>query len=433
MLVPLAGAALAVLGLVWPENDEREAPPTDEVAAPLVAGRPPGRRAELQRLIRAPFSSAPLPLPSVDFHGVVRSSKTGALLDDPGVEWGMAAEGKCEGGGIDWQDVTWEDGDDGFIILRHEIEATGALCLKLDHDGYTDQIVTMAQGKWPSGRPGLTLRLAPQSVLRGRALDQEGKPRAEVEISVYRVDERSAADTATTAKDGSYTLSVLDAGAYLVAADSYNTTHASFAEVTLQPGEVRRLDLRERAVTTLALRGKVVDLAGKPVSRVALSITPRAKARSPLERYQLIQAEDMSTWRAGAFEAEVGRAGWYRVRLHDESGSEPALGQADVYVDGKQPEPTIVYRGKVITCTLHDAAGRQVGLRTSYNMTVRRGCTTVGMGFLSGGSRGPVHPDLRFPWPRSARSVRLTLHGQNGLSGSVTLDSPDAACRAQGK
>ena len=178
----------------------------------------------------------------------------------------------------------------------------------------------------------------------------------------------------------------------------------------------------------------MVDGTGHPVARVAITIKSRARTRSALERYQLIQAEGMGTWRAGTFQTEVGRAGWYRVRLHADPDEERVTGYADVYVDGKQPEPTIVYRGKVITCSLHDAAGRQLRLSAGYSMTIRRGCRSTGMGVIFGGlSRGPGYPDLRFPWPHKARSITVTLNGRSGLSGSIQLDSPEAPCRIQAR
>lgn len=254
MLVPLAGAALAVLGFVWPEYDAEDELPAEEVTGSRTTPRPLDRRAELNRLIRLPSAATPMTLPSVDFHGVVRDSKTGAALDETSVDFAESVDGQCEEG-VDWQGVTWDEAGGGFTIPRDELEEPGPLCLSLTRDGYADDIITVARSKWPVGRPGLAVRLAPQATLRGRVLDLDGKPRPEVDVSVYLGDERATDLTTTTEKDGTYEVKEIDAGTYLVTAESYDTAYAAFAEVKLGPGEVRRLDLQERAVKSLTLQG----------------------------------------------------------------------------------------------------------------------------------------------------------------------------------
>ena len=433
LLIPLAGASLTLLALLWPADDPAEAPGEDDLE-PAAVTHVGGRLVELNRLIHQQPGAARLPAQvlAADYHGVVKDSVTGAVLEGPEVKWAAAVKGKCEEERVDWQDA--EVADDGtFTITRQEAEEAAVLCLELESEGHVSRTVVTATTAWPTGRPGLLLRLDPHAKIRGRVLDARGKPLENTDI--YRVfgDSQEAEQDERSKKNGWYELSELKPGRYLVYTETDHTYLANFAEVQLRAGEVRRLDLRERKVSSLIQRGRVVDRGGHPLARVAVKIDPRDGARSAMERYFLSRTADTATWRGGTFEAELGRAGWYRVRLYAGPDAKKVMGQAHVYVGtGHQEQTTVVFQGKITACSLHDSSGSQVGLTGGYSMTISRGCTSLGMGILGGMGGRSRYQDLRFPWPEGARSVTVTLNG-NGVSGSLRLDGPNDPCRIQGK
>lgn len=432
LLFSLIGASLAMLAYLWPAGEPHTTAPEDDPDVP-ASGRPAGRQAELHRLVYLPppVSTVAAAAISMDFHGVVKDSATGVVLKGVTVRWAMAMEGDCEIEGVDWSDAAVAE-DGTFTIARGDVEGSGDLCLDLEAEGHVSRSVSATQVSWPAGRPGLAPRLKPHGKIRGRVFRVDGKPAAETDIYTVFGDAREAVQEVATDKDGWYELEALEPGRYLVYAESeYNHT-ASFAEVRLEPGEARRLDLREREVPSVKLEGRVVDSSGRPVSRVAVKIEPREESRNPGDRYFLARSAT-STWRGGTFDADLGRAGWYRVSLYAGDDSKQVMGQADLYVGGgQQVTHTIVYRGKVTACTLHDAAGRRVDQSSGFSMTVSRGCTSLGMGFFASLGSRARYQDMRFPWPPGARSVTLTLHG-HGLSGSIQLEGADAVCRVVGR
>ncbi len=431
LFLPLAGASLTLLVFLWPADDSLDQPgEVDDHAA--ASKRHTGRRAELHRLIHhlpvvAPVAAAAL---SADFHGVIQDSVSGETLPDADVDWGMAKDGECEDVGVDWSTAAITE-DGAFTIPRAEVKGDGELCLSVDLGSHVERTFTAAQATWPAGRPGRTVRLDRLGEIRGRVLSKSGVPATDKDVYVVADGERESEQEATTNAKGWYELDELAPGRYIVYADSSFTHLVSYAEVRLKAGQQLRQDLQEREVKSVPMTAKVVDRSGRPVARVAVSIKPRGKARNSKERYFLTQVQGTTTDRDGAFEADLGRAGWYRVRLHAEDNEEQVMGQADVWAGaGQQGEPTIVYQGKVVVCTLHDAAGRQLLQDGDYSMSITRGCTaSMGFALLSVGDR-PRYKDLRFPWPPRARSVHVTLNG-DGVSGNVTISSPGDVCMVQ--
>lgn len=432
LIIPLAGISLTMLAYLWPAGDP-EAVLLDDDPEPTASAQSNGHQAELHRLIHQPAVISPIPAAALtmDFHGVVKNSVSGAILSEVDVEWALAVKGECQDEEVDWKTASVAQ-DGTFTVARSEVQGPGELCLDLELDDHVTRRFSVAQGRWPAGRPGLVARLDPYGKIRGRVFDLAGKPLADTDVSAALGDSREAQEDTTTDGKGWYELPGLEPGRYLVMADAEYERLANFEEVQLKAGEVRRLDLREREVPRISLRGKVVDSSGRGVTRVVVKIEPRVKARGGRERYFLVQSAGNTTWRDGSFEVDLGRAGWYRVRLYAQQNATQVMGQADLYASGgKGEESTIVYKGKVTTCTLHDASGRQVSLSGGYSMIISRGCTSMGMGVIGGLGRSPVHRDLRFPWPPNARSVSVTLDGQ-GLSGGISLTGPDDVCMIKG-
>jgi len=140
------------------------------------------------------------------------------------------------------------------------------------------------------GTVKLNVELAPSAAVRGRVLDEEGHPAAEVRIELYQY-RGGRRNTAESDRDGRFVLTRLDAGGYAIVArpaakpkDGTVFTpvwfpgfpgRAQAERIVVRPGaDLSGYEIRLRRVPAWKVRGKAVDEGGKPVQGAVIRLRP---------------------------------------------------------------------------------------------------------------------------------------------------------------
>jgi Carboxypeptidase regulatory-like domain len=161
-----------------------------------------------------------IPMGSYRIAGTVVNAKTGGLLARSRVTIADAKHRQSM-----QSVVTGDDGRFEFHVpagkYSLEGEKRGFIAASYDqHEQFSTAIVT--GGEFDSEH--LTLRLAPNAVLRGQVLDEFGEPVRQAQVTVYReshqqgVSRVSRFRVAATDDQGRYEITPLDAGTYFVSA-----------------------------------------------------------------------------------------------------------------------------------------------------------------------------------------------------------------------
>ncbi len=135
-------------------------------------------------------------------------------------------------------------------------------------------------------RGALELVVRPGGRLAGRILDMEGKPVEGVTVRVEpaaleRLRDVLRQQPVRTDAKGTFAFEGLQAGdTYRISAAKKGFSRASIGPFPIKPGTVKE-DLELRLDASAALRVRLLDLEGKPVTALEVSIYPESDARGP--------------------------------------------------------------------------------------------------------------------------------------------------------
>jgi len=164
----------------------------------------------------------------------------------------------------------------------------GDYSVSFEADGYiavTRRVIRVA-----TGTVKVNVELLPSAAVRGRVLDDEGRPAADVAVEIYRF-RGGRPSSVTTDRDGHFALTKIEPGVYAIAArpgakpkegtvlspvwfPSF-TDRAQAEPIIVRPGaELSGFEIRLRRVAAWTVRGVTVDEQGKPVRGASIWLCP---------------------------------------------------------------------------------------------------------------------------------------------------------------
>jgi protocatechuate 3,4-dioxygenase beta subunit len=313
--------------------------------------------------IKAGALGAPIVLsPGVPVTGVVR--KTDGKSPAPGAL--VRVEGAVT--------TRWvETAKDGSFTVENAPPGTVALVADAGEGGYLEQSgvrLPVAEGKAP------TLVLRPPSALTGRTVDAKtGRPVPRTKIEV-----RTARKVRTTrsAPDGTYALHALPPEKWRVRADEPHHVLWIHANVSVRPGETKKLDIP--LVLGATLTGRVTDETGQPIVGATGGLSPArttVMARL-LRRMRQMEPPAFRTTKDGTFKATRLAPGENQILTVSHPDFERTTIGGVTLVGGvtKAGLAIVLQRGAVLTGLVKDGNGQPVAgaeVALSQNLSFRGG------------------------------------------------------------
>ena len=218
----------------------------------------------------------------VDLDLVPVPTLSGVVLDpegEPVAEAEVTARAKDDDGELSRERREDETDENGRFVLRGV--APGEVEIDVSAEGFTDleEELVVQMG---DANPDLSFTLSYGGTLSGRVVypDGEGAPGARVTAKSpegvgMRSSFRSDASTSVeTDEDGRFFLSALDEGPYELLSSTPKPDGEGYFVARLEDVEVNSDDVLLTLGPGYKLSGRVVDLAGEPVKRYALSVRP---------------------------------------------------------------------------------------------------------------------------------------------------------------
>ncbi len=204
--------------------------------------------------------------------------------------------------------LVWPSHDPGRSVLttaggRFELyvpDNRESFWIQAEAAGFIPRTYWFEPERLAAGQPS-RLALAPAAAVRGRVVDDEGKPLAGVQVSAR--PDASPGDAPTFRLDRAHSRAVSDAqGRFLLnplqpdMTYQITATHRRFITTAMTLGALTPGTPRQVRIELPANRagfGRVVDLEGRPIDRVAVALRPAAEksARKRLQRLELPDAD----------------------------------------------------------------------------------------------------------------------------------------------
>ena len=270
---------------------------------------------------------------------------SGSVIDDYGRPVPSAVVEALRLEGAAWSAVATSASDAGGLFALRDLPA-GEYEVRARKAGFTDEAASGVTVPIKPDAPALQLTLERTGVLRGRVVEDSGKPAARA-VVMLRGTGAATAPTATAREDGTFELTGLPSGVY--GAQARLGVFVSEVEdgISIEAGAEAFVDLQLAASAVLA--GSVVDRAsGQPVASARLLFDPGVLGPA---------AEAVAVAADGTFSVAGLREGSVRVVV-DAPGFVPAsgLGQAG----GEASLVIQLDRAATLTGVVLDEAGEPV-------------------------------------------------------------------------
>jgi protocatechuate 3,4-dioxygenase beta subunit len=412
-------------GAAWLHAATR-APATRRAPDSNLAAHPPpapafARADELQRVIASRPAPSDADPGQVCVKGRVVDSRSGAPIAEAEVSLRsgdevVGSEKSDEGGSFS---ITCTDeklgklGDELHLEAEADTYAVARLPLSADAIG---------------ADPGVTLRLDAFARVSGTVVDERGSPVQGLWVRSACDDEEGLADG--TDADGKFEIDEVPPGEHVFFVyESIEVTRLAAAHVRVAAGERRELRLVLGRQQRHLVRGRVVDLEGRPLPGILVTTRPlAAPVADPRAAALRAVAGTVTTDLDGAFEAEVAR-GVHAVELRHPADN-GLLREAQLLAAPDPGATPLVVAQRAIQCTLVDAGGRAIP--AGYFAIEQRGKDGKALPGEARLSAGGEAIAINFLWRPTIASIEVEASGANGERGALALTRADQPCVIRG-